>query len=203
MTHADLGLPERVLLAVSGSIAAAAMPPSVMAMRQALGLDVRVILTDQASTLVSARALAAISGNPVVVGFGSSDDRSNHIDLVDWAELVLVMPATANTIAKAACGIADTLLLTCVLASSAPVVFVPAMNEVMWHRGAVQRNVDQLRADGHGVVPPHPAVSLRSMTTTGFGVPDTVTVFEWVRSFLDENRGSLGTRLPATGDIHG
>ncbi|GAB3960493.1 hypothetical protein GCM10027614_82550 [Micromonospora vulcania] len=92
-----------------------------------------------------------------------------HLALTAWADLVLVLPATANTLAKAALGIADNLVGTCVLAATAPVVLVPSMNAAMWQRPAVQRNVAQLRADGYGVVPPVPVLALSTGTLAGRG----------------------------------
>jgi phosphopantothenoylcysteine synthetase/decarboxylase len=89
-------------------------------------------------------------------------DRIPHIQLVLWADLFVVVPATADIIGKAANGIADDLLSTAILSSPKPVIFAPAMNRVMWESRVVQRNIRTLRQDGHYVVPPENAMSVTS-----------------------------------------
>lgn len=177
----------RVLLGVSGSIAAVSLPQCAMLLRHVLGLEVRAVLTRQAATLVSPRALAVATGHAVLLGddgAGGDDPAVAHLEVTRWADLLLVMPATANILAKAAAGIADDLLTTCILASACPVVFVPAMNDVMWRKPALQRNVATLRADGHGLVPP--AVGLAAVDgQPGDGaMPDILAVLRWTRAFL-------------------
>ncbi|MEU7932872.1 flavoprotein [Micromonospora echinofusca] len=175
---------ERVLVAACGSSGAMSLPQSLLAMRHALHLEVRVVMTGAAATFVTPTALAAITGHPVTVEEAQGQPGVPHLDLTEWAQLVLVLPATANTLAKAAAGMADNLVTACVLASAAPVVFVPAMNVRMWEKPAVQRNVAQLRADGHGVVPPSRVLALSSGTATGIGVPGIETVLEWTVAHL-------------------
>jgi phosphopantothenoylcysteine decarboxylase/phosphopantothenate--cysteine ligase len=170
---------DRVLVAACGSSGAMSLPQSLLAMKHALGLQVKVVMSEAAATFVTPSALAAVTGHPVIIGEAPGQPGVPHMDLTEWAQLVLVMPATANTLAKAALGMADNLVTACVLASAAPVVFVPAMNVRMWEKPAVQRNVEQLRADGHGVVPPSRVIALSSGTATGIGVPGIETVLEW------------------------
>jgi phosphopantothenoylcysteine synthetase/decarboxylase len=117
---------------------------------------------------------------------GANDPTVVHLDLTRWADLMLVMPATANVLGKAAAGIADDVLTTCILAATSPVVFVPSMNDAMWVKPAVQRNVATLRADGYGVIPP--AVGLAAVDgKPGEGAtPDILVVLRWTRRFLNE-----------------
>src|SRR4249919_2125875 len=144
----------RILIGVAGSIAAVTVPQSILWLRHELGIEVRVVMTRQAATMVTPRAVAVASGAPVALDDAPdhNDPAVPHMHLTRWADLMLVVPASANLLAKAAHGIADDLLTTCIVAASCPVVFVPGMNEVMWRKPAVQRNVATLEADGYGVV---------------------------------------------------
>ena len=173
---------ERVLVAACGSSTAMGLPQAILAMRRALGLEVRAVLTPSAATFVTPSALAVVTGHPAL---SHEDSGVPHMELTEWAQLILVMPATANTLAKAAQGMADNLVLTCVLASAGPVVFVPAMNLRMWQKKAVQRNVSQLRDDGYAVVPPAPGIALSSGTATGMSTPPIETVLEYAVSHLE------------------
>lgn len=178
----------RVLLGVSGSIAAASLPQCAMLLRHVLHLEVRAVLTRHAATMVAPRALAVATGHPVLIGDerqdGANDPAVHHLDATRWADLLLVMPATANLLGKAAGGIADDALTTCILAAACPVVFVPAMNDAMWRKPVVRRNIASLQADGYGVVPP--AVGLAAVDgQPGEGaMPDIMAVLRWTRIFL-------------------
>lgn len=180
--------PRRILIGVAGSIAAVAVPPSVMYLRHVVGVEVRAVVTQSAAELVSIRSIAVATGHPVVLDerADANDPGVAHLELTRWADLVLVMPATANVLGKAAAGIADDALTTCILAATSPVVFVPAMNDAMWAKPAVQRNVATLKADGHGVIPP--AVGLAAVDgKPGEGaMPDILAVLRWIRCFLNE-----------------
>ncbi|WCN84034.1 flavoprotein [Micromonospora sp. LH3U1] len=181
----------RVLVAACGSADVLTLPQSIMVMRHALGLDVRVVLTPAAARFVPARSFTLLTGQPALTDEEATTEIP-HLTLTAWADLVLVMPATANTLAKVALGIADNLVGTCVLAAAAPVVLVPSMNAAMWQRPAVQRNVAQLRADGYGVVPPVPVLALSTGTLAGRGMPAVEVVLEWVAAHLrggGEGRG--------------
>ncbi|MEV4410998.1 flavoprotein [Catellatospora sp. NPDC049609] len=179
---------QRVLVAACGSSDVVTLPQSILAMRFALGLQVRVVLSAAAASFVTARAFTAVTGEPAHDEHPGTEAGVAHLDLARWADLVLVMPATANTIGKAAHGIADSLLTTCILAAAAPVVFVPSMNAAMWDRPAVQRNVEQLRADGHGVVPPVGVLALSTGTVTGRGAPPIGDVLQWAADFVGQGR---------------
>lgn len=179
---------KRVLLAVSGSIAAAAATPYIVVMRRMLDLEVRAVLTRQAATLVAPRAVAAACGRPVVVDGEQApcDGTVPHIELTRWADVLLVLPATANILAKAAHGIADELVSTCIVAARCPVVFVPAMNEVMWGKPAVQRNVATLTADGYRVLAPTEGMAMADGQIGMGALPDIVTVLRETADFLRE-----------------
>lgn len=117
-----------------------------------VGASTRVIMTAAAERFVTVGAIEALTGHPVATDDRPGDVLVPHINLPAWADLFVVLPATANILAKAAHGIADDLLSTTILAAEPPVFFVPSMNVDMWRRPAVQRNVTTLEADGHHVI---------------------------------------------------
>lgn len=182
----------RVLIGVAGSIASVTVPQSILWLRHELGLEVRVVMTRQATTMVTPRALAVASGAPVALddAVDHNDPVVRHMDLTRWADLMLVLPASANLLAKAAHGIADDLLTTCIIASSCPVVFVPGMNEIMWRKPAVQRNIAMLETDGYGIVAPVEGLAVADGRPSAGAMPEIDAIFEWVTRFLQERRGA-------------
>lgn len=181
----------RVLLGVTGSVAAAEAPGVVVALRQLCGVEVKVVMTTAAASFVSPTVLAVASGHPVVTdeNFRAPSPEVPHVALTEWADLLLVLPATADVLGKAAHGLATDALTTCVLAAPCPVAFVPSMNGAMWRKPAVQRNVEVLRADGHGVVPPVRAFSLGSRTFDEGGMAALPDVLTWLGNWLGTERG--------------
>ena len=144
-----------VVLGVTGCIGAY-KACEVLRELQKRDLDVRVVMTEHATRFVSAMTFEALSGHPVFVDQFALGDRSDiqHISLADAADLLLVAPATANTIGKFARGIADDALSTLFLATRAPVLMAPAMNVNMFEHPAVVENIARLRARGVGFVEP-------------------------------------------------
>lgn len=147
--------PRRILLAISGGIAAYKAPELLRALRKA-GHDVRCALTPEAARFVSPLVLQSLSGRSVRLDLFDAGEEGeiDHIGLADWAELVLVAPATANLLAKMAHGLADDLVSTVLLATRAPVLVAPAMNVNMWSHPATQTNVAILRSRGVELVGP-------------------------------------------------
>jgi phosphopantothenoylcysteine decarboxylase/phosphopantothenate--cysteine ligase len=145
----------RVLLAVSGGIAAYKVPELVRALDRA-GHAVRCALSEAATHFVSPLVLQTLTREPVRSSLldPGEEGRIGHIDLADWAEAVVVAPATANVLAKLAAGIADDLVTTVLLATRAPVLVAPAMNVNMWEHPATQANLATLRARGVACVGP-------------------------------------------------
>ncbi|MBN2023284.1 MAG: phosphopantothenoylcysteine decarboxylase [Pirellulales bacterium] len=135
-----------VLVGVTGGIAAYKTAALVSRLVQA-GAGVSVVMTHAATQLVGPKTFEALTGRPV--GLEVFGPRPHpHIELAQEADVLCVAPATANFLAKAACGLADDLLSTVYLSFSGPMVFAPAMNARMWEKPAVQRNCQQLRDDG-------------------------------------------------------
>ena len=146
--------PPVILLGVTGGIAAFKAAALTSLLTRA-GMDVRVVMTKNAAELVSPRTFQALSKNPVYTDMFSDDSSAHpHIDLARQCSLMCVAPATANFLGKAANGIADDLLTTTVLAFGGPIILAPAMNETMWQKPAVKRNVKTLAKDGFLFVGP-------------------------------------------------
>jgi len=145
----------RILVAVSGGIAAYKVPELVRALDRA-GHAVRCVLTEAATHFVSPLVLQTLTREPVRSSLldPGEEGRIGHIDLADWAEAVVVAPATANVLAKLAAGITDDLVTTVLLATRAPVLVAPAMNVNMWEHPATQANLATLRARGVQVIGP-------------------------------------------------
>ena len=140
---------KKILLGVSGGIAAYKTPQLVRELIRA-GAEVRVVMTRGAAHFVTETTLQAVSTQPVRTDLWDKDAEAamGHIELARWADLVLIAPATAHTVAKLASGLADDLLSTVCLATTAPVAIAPSMNQQMWQHAATARNVARLEADG-------------------------------------------------------
>jgi phosphopantothenoylcysteine decarboxylase/phosphopantothenate--cysteine ligase len=145
----------RILIAVSGGIAAYKVPELVRALRNA-GHAVRCVVTPAAEQFVSRLALQTLSGAEVRSELfdPSEEGRIDHIALADWADAVVVAPATAHVLARMAHGLADDLVTTLLLATRAPLLVAPAMNVNMWDHPATRENVTTLRARGVSFVGP-------------------------------------------------
>lgn len=146
---------KKILLAVSGGIAVYKAVALVSKLVQA-NFDVKVMMTSSAQQFVTPLSFQAMSRNDVYVDTFDEKDSAKiaHIDLADWADLILVAPATANLIAKMAHGIADDMISTTLLAATAPVWVAPAMNVHMYEHPAVVRNMKQLKQDGVTFIEP-------------------------------------------------
>ncbi|HEY0830923.1 MAG TPA: bifunctional phosphopantothenoylcysteine decarboxylase/phosphopantothenate--cysteine ligase CoaBC [Candidatus Dormibacteraeota bacterium] len=144
----------RIAVLVSGGIAAYKIVDLASALTQS-GCEVRVAMTPSATRFVGPPTFQGVTGNPVVTGMWAAvGSPEPHVFLGDWAQLILVAPATANVIGRAASGRSDDIVTATLLAARSPVVFAPAMNDAMWSKPAVQENVSTLRHRGFTVVEP-------------------------------------------------
>jgi len=145
----------RVVLGVSGGVAAYKSAELVRRLRER-GCEVRVVLTDAGRAFITPLTLQAVSGNPVRTELldPAAEAGMGHIELARWAEVVLAAPASADLMAKLAHGLADDLLTTLSLATTAPLVLVPAMNRQMWAAAATQANRRLLEARGARLMGP-------------------------------------------------
>ncbi|MBD2347004.1 bifunctional phosphopantothenoylcysteine decarboxylase/phosphopantothenate--cysteine ligase CoaBC [Anabaena subtropica] len=145
----------RVLVAVGGGIAAYKVCEVVSSLFK-LGVEVRVIVTRSAQEFITPLTLATLSRHPAYTDddfWQPTHSRPLHIELGEWADLLVIAPLTANTLAKLTYGMADNLLTNTVLASTCPILLAPAMNTDMWEQLTVQRNWHQLLTDSryHGI----------------------------------------------------
>ena len=165
-----------IVVGVSGGIAAykAAALTSLLVQR---GAGVTAVLTSSARRFVGAATFAALTGRPVAsrTFAPAAFPLGAHIELAARVDLVVVAPATADFLAKAAQGMADDLLSTLLLCAECPVLVAPAMNSAMWSKAAVQRNVRQIEADGLSIVAPGTGwLSCRQQGTGRMAEPDDI-----------------------------
>lgn len=146
---------KQIIVGISGGIAAYKSADLVRRL-QDQGAIVRVVMTRGAQAFITPLTLQALSGFPVHTDLLDTDAEAamGHIELARWADLVLVAPASANTISRLCHGAADDLLATLCLATTAPVAISPAMNQAMWHNPNTQANLDTLRQRGTIVIAP-------------------------------------------------
>ncbi len=144
-----------ILLGVSGGVAAYKAADLCSRLIQ-LSAKVTVVMTESAHQFIGTTTFEALTGRPVYSHAFKAQEhfQGEHIGLARRAEIVVIAPATAQTIARLAHGMADDLLSTTVLVATVPVLIAPAMNCEMWAKSAVQRNVAQLVADGYHLVGP-------------------------------------------------
>ena len=145
----------KVVLGVTGSIAAYKAAELVRLFVKN-GDEVNVVMTPAACEFVTPLTFQTLSRNPVAVAEFAppAQWKPGHIALADWADLVVVAPATANTIAKMRYGLADNLLTSTILATRAPVAIAPAMNDGMWENAVTKENISELERRGVKIVAP-------------------------------------------------
>lgn len=146
---------KKILLGVSGSISAYKSAYIVRELIKA-GAEVKVIMTSASLSFISPLTLATLSKNPVIHSFthGDHGEWNNHVELGLWADLFLIAPASANTIAKMANGLCDNVLMATYLSARCPVMFAPAMDHDMYLHPAVQHNIDLLEKRGNIIINP-------------------------------------------------
>ena len=146
---------KKILIGITGSIAAYKIPLLVRLLKKD-GAEVRVVMTPSAKDFVTPLTLSTLSGNPVLShGFDIETGAWNsHVELGMWADLFVIAPASANTIAKMAAGMADNYLLTVCLSAKCPVMFAPAMDLDMYKHQATQRNIKTLIEQGCTLINP-------------------------------------------------
>ncbi len=146
---------KHIIVAVTGSIAAYKSADLVRQLG-ALGAEVRVVMTRGACEFITPMTFQALTGNPVHIDLldSAAEASMGHIELARWADAILIAPASANTLARLTAGMADDLLTTLCLATSAPLAIAPAMNHVMWANEVTQNNVARLQQRGYSCLGP-------------------------------------------------
>lgn len=176
---------KNVLLGVCGGIAAYKAVEAASRLRKA-GASVHVLMTEEAAKFVTPLTFQEISGNPVSVSMWEKVTNWNveHIALANLADVVLIAPATANVIGKIACGIADDMMTTVIMATKAPVYVAPAMNTNMYTNPITQRNIDTLRRYGYHII--EPASGHLACGTSGVGrLPEAVELAEIIKNHFE------------------
>lgn len=189
----------RILLGITGSIAAYKAAVLCRLLKTA-GADVRVVMTPLAKQFITPLTMATLSKNPILVEFFDPENGAwnSHVALGEWADCYLIAPATANTLAKMATGVADNLLLTTYLSARCPVVVAPAMDLDMYAHEATQQNLRTLAARGVRIVEPEEGELASGLQGKGrMAEPDRIAAF--VGGLLDEKKKALaGKRLIVT-----
>lgn len=187
----------RIVLGVTGGIAAFKAVEVASLLRKE-GAELRVVMTRAAASFVTPLTFREVANAPVAeTMWGAPQHHVAHISLASFAEMVLVAPATANFLAKAAAGIADDMLTTTLLATSAPLLFAPAMNTVMWENPVTQENVRRLAARGVQIIPP--AVGMLACGTTGAGrLPEPEEIVCVVKEHFARVQSLAGRRILVT-----
>ena len=146
---------KNILIGISGGIAAYKAADLTSRLIK-LGSNVKVVMTKNATKFIHLLTLESLSGNQVYHDTFQTTERYDieHIALAKWADVFVIVPATANVIGKAACGIADDLLSTTILATEAKTIIAPAMNTVMYQKKVVQDNLSKLEDLGYIIIPP-------------------------------------------------
>ncbi len=175
-----------VLIGISGGIAAYKVCEVVSSLAKR-GIEVRVILTRSAAEFVTPLTFATLSRSPAYTDvdfWQPTNGKPLHIELGEWADIFLLAPITANTLAKLAYGLADNLLTNTVLASNCPILFAPAMNTTMWRQPAVQENWHKLLQDSRytAIAPTDGILACDAVGTGRMAEPEVI--LEYLASFL-------------------
>jgi phosphopantothenoylcysteine decarboxylase/phosphopantothenate--cysteine ligase len=187
----------RILLCVTGGVAA--YKSAYLARRLVeSGASVRVAMSESALEFIGAQTFAAITGNHPVTSLFADESVSPHTEMARWADLVIVAPATAATIGRMAEGISSDLISATILATTAPILVAPAMHTEMWENRSTQRNIDQLRSDGHRLVGPNEG-SLAGGDVGVGRVAEPEEILEAASSILEGDAGGRAVLVTAGG----
>lgn len=142
---------KKILLGVSGSIAAykAALLVRLLVKE---GAEVKVVMTEAATSFITPLTLSTLSKNPVVLHWETNGVWNNHVELGLWADIMVVAPASANTLGKMANGLCDNVLIATYLSARCPVLISPAMDEDMFKHPSTQKNIDLLSSYGNKMI---------------------------------------------------
>ena len=191
---------KKVLLGITGGIAAYKTTFLVRLLIKA-GAKVKIVLTDSASSFVSPLTLATLSKNPVLSSFvaeeNNSTDWNNHVELGLWADLMLIAPATANTLSKMANGTCDNLLLGVYLSAKCPVFFAPAMDLDMYKHPSTKTSFDKLQSFGNLMIPATSGELASGLHGEGrMAEPEDIIAF--VKQYLREGLPLTGKKVLIT-----
>lgn len=187
---------KKILLGVSGSIAAY-KAATIVRLLVKEGADVKVIMTPAACDFITPLTLATLSKHEVPVTISDNQSWNNHVMLGRWADVMLIAPASANTIAKMANGFCDNLLLATYLSATCPVLFAPAMDEDMWHHTATRHNIEKLLSYGHKQLP----VEKGELASGLFGegrMAEPADIVTYLHTHFEDNKPLTGKKALVT-----
>ena len=187
---------KKIVLGITGSIAAY---KSIFLLRQLVksGAEVKIVLTPAARDFVSPLTLATLSKGPVLSELFEGENWSNHVMLGRWADLMLIAPASCNTLAKMAQGQCDNLLLATYLSATCPVWLAPAMDEDMWHHPATRRNLQMLEEAGNRIVPVGRGELASGLNGDG-RMAEPEDLLQLIKEFFETGRPLLGKKALVT-----
>lgn len=189
---------KNILLGITGSIAAY-KTASLVRLLVKEGANVKVIMTPLAKEFITPLTMATLSKNPILVDFFNPEngDWNSHVDLGLWADLYLIAPASANTMAKMANGVADNLLLTSYLSARCPVMVAPAMDLDMYQHPATQKNIEVLKGYGNIIV--EATIGELASGLSGKGrMEEPEKIFEAISSFFSGKETLKGKLILVT-----
>ena len=189
---------KKILLGITGSIAAYKIPLLVRLLKKD-GAEVRVVMTPSAKDFVTPLTLSTLSGNPVLThGFDHETGKwESHVELGLWADLFVIAPASANTMAKMAHGIADNYLLTVCLSAKCPVMFAPAMDLDMYKHQATQQNIKTLVERGCIFIAPSSGELASGLCGEG-RMEEPQKIYERIKSFFQTKLNFSGKKVLIT-----
>jgi phosphopantothenoylcysteine decarboxylase/phosphopantothenate--cysteine ligase len=186
---------KKIIVGVTGGIAAYKIPWLVRRLKTD-GAEVQVVMTESAQQFTTALTLSTLSGNEVIAGAFPQRDatlvksRTWHVELGQWADCMVIAPATANTIAKLVSGIADNAVTTLALALRCPLIVSPAMDLDMWEHATTQANVAKLKELGYTVLPPERGELASGLTGAG-RLPEVETIYHAIDGVLSHAHRDL------------
>lgn len=189
---------KKVLIGVTGGIAAYKIPTLVRLLVKA-GADVKVVMTPSAADFVTPLTLATVSKNPIVTDFfhPETGEWYNHVELGLWADLMVIAPLTANTMAKMANGMADNLLLATYMSAKCAVMFAPAMDLDMYKHPSTKMNMDKLVSFGNILIPAASGELASGLSGEG-RMQEPEYIFDRIKDFFFEGNSFSGKKVVVT-----
>src|SRR5690554_1507425 len=179
----------RILVGITGSIAAYKIPHFVRLLIKQ-GAEVKVVATAPALTLVSEVSLATVSKHAVLSDISNSNTWNNHVELALWADLMIIAPLSANTLAKLSYGLCDNLLTAVYLSARCPVYFAPAMDLDMWAHPSTQTNVERILSYGNKLIAPASGELASGLEGEG-RMAEPEEIIQYLKDALLENNSPL------------
>ncbi len=189
---------KKILIGVTASIAAYKVPFIIRLLKKA-GAEVQVILTPAAKDFVTPLTLATLSEKLVLIDLFDKEtgEWSSHVELGLWADLFLVAPVSANTMAKMAAGIADNLLLTTILSARCDVIFAPAMDLDMYNHPTTTNNISKLQSFGYKLIKPVAGELASGLVGCG-RLEEPELIFEYIEKYFSDNERFVGKNVLVT-----